>query len=160
MKSPTHGQVSMKDIVRIICEKTQDESHKYNVVIGTDSQNLDRTKVVVVIALHDVGHGGIFFYDIFHVERINSVGQKLIYETQVSLEYANNFIQALTAYCEQNHVEYSDHFSFSIHVDAGLNGPSKEVISTIVGWIHSCGYDAVIKPDSFAACSVANKFSK
>ena len=150
----------MKELVKIICDRVQDTSHEYNVVVGTDSQNFDKTKVVVVIALHDVGHGGIFFYDVIHVTRLNSVGEKLIFETQTSLEYAQWFMTELDSYCKETGFEYSTHFKFSIHVDAGMNGPSKQTISTIVGWIRSCGYEVVIKPDSFAACGIANKISK
>ena len=63
MQSHTYGNVSIKDVARIITERASEAGHEYNVMIGTDSQNFDTTKVVVVIALHDVGHGGIFFYD-------------------------------------------------------------------------------------------------
>ena len=160
MTSLTYGEVSMAEVVRIICDKAQYEDHEYKVVVGTDSQNFDKTKVVVVIALHDVGHGGIFFYDVFHVKRISKLGEKLIFETQTSLEYAHSFVTELDKYCKETGFEYSTHFNFSIHVDAGINGPSKQTISTIVGWIKSCGYDVEIKPDSFAACSIANKISK
>lgn len=160
MQSITYGEVSMAEVVRIICDKVQDDSNEYNVVVGTDSQNFDKTKVVVVIALHEVGHGGIFFYDVFHVKRISNISEKLLFETQTSLEYAHSFVTELDKYCKESGCEYSTHFNFSIHVDAGIDGPSKQTISTIVGWIHSCGYDVVIKPDSFAACSIANKYSK
>ena len=160
MQSPKHGQVSIQDVVRIICERVQDDSHEYQVVVGTDSQNFDKTKVVVVIALHDLGHGGIFFYDILHVKRINTVGEKLIFETQKSLEYAQEFMNELDRYCKETGFEYLQHFKFSIHVDAGMNGPSKNVIPEIVGWIKSAGYNVAVKPDSFAACSIADKLSK
>ena len=59
----------MAEVVRIICDRVKDDSREFNVVVGTDSQNFDKTKVVVVIALHEVGHGGYFFYDVFHVKR-------------------------------------------------------------------------------------------
>jgi len=150
----------MAEVVRIICDRVKDDSREFNVVVGTDSQNFDKTKVVVVIALHEVGHGGIFFYDVFHVKRLTNISDKLIFETQTSLEYAHSFVTELGKYCNETGCEYSNHFNFSIHVDAGHNGSSKQTISTIVGWIRSCGYDVVIKPDSFAACSIANKYSK
>ena len=133
---------------------------EYRVTIGTDSQNFDTTKVVVVIAVHHIGHGGYFFYDISHVRRITNVGQKLLYETQLSLEYARKLVDAF----EDLELETGDNIlnnvDFSIHVDAGKNGPSKQVIPEIVGWITACGYHVVIKPDSFAASCIADRISK
>ena len=160
MKSHTYGNVGITDVARIIAERAAEAGHEYNVMIGTDSQNFDDTKVVVVIALHDVGHGGIFFYDITHVRRIANVGQKLYYETQLSLEYARKLIEALDELRDAGGFDYEKLLNFSIHVDAGRNGPSCKVIPEIVGWINACGYKAVIKPESVAACSIADKYSK
>lgn len=161
MVSPTMGTVSIEKVAEILKEKTlRSNSGEYNLMIGTDSQNFDTTKVVVVIALHHVGKGGVFFYDISHVPRINNVGQKLIYETQLSLEYAQKLIDAFDKLHETTGFDYSKHMNLGIHVDAGNNGPSKQVIPEIVGWIKACGYNVVVKPDSWAACSIANKYSK
>lgn len=161
MLSPAYGEVSMQTIASIIAQKTaQAEPGEFELVIGTDSQNFDKTKIVVVVALYQVGHGGIFFYDIQHVRRINNVGQKLLYETQLSLEYATSLVAEFEALKQSGAYDYEQHLSLAIHVDAGENGPSRQVIPQVVGWIASCGYQAVVKPDSFAASSIANKFSK
>ena len=88
MISLTHGVVSIDSIANIIRNDVKLHPGEYRVTIGTDSQNFDETKVVVVIAVHRVGRGGYFFYDVSHVRRITNVGQKLLYETQLSLQYA------------------------------------------------------------------------
>lgn len=159
MISPTLGEVSIRKIAEVIKEKTSN-SGEYELMIGTDSQNFDTTKVVVVIALHHIGKGGIFFYDVSHVTRINNVGQKLIYETQLSLEYAEKLIKEFETIKSETGYNYAEHMTLGIHVDAGQNGPSKQVIPEIVGWIKACGYTVIVKPDSWAACSIANKYSK
>ena len=52
MPSPTYGEVSMQTIASIIAQKTaQAEPGEFELVIGTDSQNFDKTKIVVVVAL-------------------------------------------------------------------------------------------------------------
>lgn len=160
MKSQTYGEVSIQDIAHIILERVAEPNHTFDVMIGTDSQTTATTKTVVVIALHDVGHGGIFFYDISCVRRITNVGQKLYFETGLSLEYARQLVEALDDVREAQGIDYERLINLSIHVDAGANGPSSKVIPEIVGWIRSCGYKAVIKPDSVAACSIADKYSK
>ena len=64
MTSPTYGEISMERIAALISQLANESGEVYNVMVGTDSQNFDKTKVVVVIAFHHVGHGGIFFYEI------------------------------------------------------------------------------------------------
>lgn len=158
--SPTYGQVTIPKAAEIISTIVADPNEAYDLVIGTDSQNFDNTKMVVVIALHHIGHGGIFFYNTFYVGRITNVGQKLYYETQISLECAQLLINALESVKAEKGFDYENLLHIGIHVDAGLRGPSCKVIPEIVGWVTSCGYDVVVKPDSYAASSVANKFSK
>lgn len=161
MLSPTHGEVSMQTIASIIAQKTvQAEPGEFELVIGTDSQNFDKTKIVVVISLYHVGHGGIFFYDIQHVHRINNVGQKLLFETRLSLECVTALVAEFEALKQSGAYDYEKHLTLAIHVNAGENGPSRQVIPQVVSWIASCGYQAVVKRDSFAACSIANKLSK
>ncbi len=160
MHSPTYGEVTIEKVAQLIYEKIADPGREYKLVIGTDSQNFDTTKVVAVIALHCVGHGGIFFYDVQRVHRITNVGQKLLFETQVSLEYAAKLLAAMNKVRENKDFDYEKRISFCIHVDAGEMGQSSRVIPEVVGWINACGYQAVVKPDSFAASSIADRISK
>ena len=160
MVSPTNGQVSMDDIAAIIRQKVLDGHGEFNVMIGTDSQNFDQTKMVMVIALHNVGHGGIFFYEVSRVRRIENVKEKLFFETTLSLQCAGQLMEAFERLKETTGFDYEKSLNFSIHVDAGYNGPSCQVIPEVVGWIRACGYNAVVKPESYAACSIANKYSK
>ncbi len=160
MVSPTNGRVSMDDIASIIRQKVLDGHGEFNVMIGTDSQNFDQTKMVMVIALHNVGHGGIFFYEVSRVRRIENVKEKLFFETTLSLQCAGQLMEAFERLKETTGFDYEKSLNFSIHVDAGYNGPSCQVIPEVVGWIRACGYNAVVKPESYAACSIANKYSK
>ena len=160
MVSPTNGRVSMDDIASIIRQKVLDGHGEFNVMIGTDSQNFDQTKMVMVIALHNVGHGGIFFYEVSRVRHIENVKEKLFFETTLSLQCAGQLMEAFERLKEATGFDYENVLNFSIHVDAGYNGPSCQVIPEVVGWIRACGYNAVVKPESYAACSIANKYSK
>lgn len=46
---------------------------------------------------------------------------------------------------------------FSVHADIGK---TKELIKEICSWIEALGFEARIKPDSYAASGVANMLSK
>lgn len=159
MKSLTYGEVTIKQIANIIKEKIEKDPGKYELMIGTDSQNTHNTKIVSVISLHNIGHGGIFFYDVIYTDKINNITRKILYETSLSLTLANELVNELENLIIED-FDYTNYIHLGIHVDAGQNGDSKQTIPEIVGWIKSCGYDVTIKPDSYAASSIANKYSK
>ena len=161
MISPTYGKVSYEEIAENIKNFVeQDISAEYAVYIGTDSQNFDKTKIVTVIAVHKVGHGGKFFYEVSRLNRITDIRQKLYTETQMSLDCAEKLLDAMDTIQIETDFDYHQYLSFSIHVDAGYNGPTKQLIPEIVGWIKSCGLDCEVKPYSPAASAIANKISK
>ena len=58
--------------------------------------------------------------------------------------------------------ELRDNSLISIHVDAGWSdkGKTKELVPSLVGWIRACGFAAEVKPESYAASSIADKISK
>ncbi len=159
--SPTYGKVDvdkMIEIMRSFYDRTKHYDCPFNVIIGTDSQSFDTTRMVSVALIQCEGHGGIYFYKIENVERIQNVAEKLNYETHLSLEYANELLSRMVELDE----DLFSNISFAIHIDAGYNpkGKTKELIPSLVGWIHSCGYECRVKPDSFAASSIANRISK
>lgn len=138
------------------------EKHKdvpVYIIIGTDSQNFSDTKMVSVIAVVAEGHGGIFFYEISHVNLIHNVSVKLQTETAASLTLAQRLVDRL----EQD-VKYEALFMNCplSHVDAGNSdkGKTKMLIPELVGWIKASGYDVKVKPDSFVASSIADRISK
>lgn len=158
--SPTYGAVNLNEMLEIM-KKFYDSKKDYgnfHVVIGTDSQNFSDTKMVSAIVMQCEGHGGIYFYKVERIPKIQDVRQKLSYETQTSLQYADELLRVMA----ETQEELFDNITFSIHIDAGHNpkGKTKELIPSLVGWIHSCGYECETKPYSFAASTIANRISK
>lgn len=153
MKSITHGEVSFRRMCQLIENYVKQASDcEYRITIGTDSQNYDFTKVVLVVAVWRVSKGGIFFYDIKRVNKITNLRQKLFYETSLSIEMAGR----LSSFLNHGRMNYD----LSIHIDAGADGASSSVIPEIVGWVKGCGFKCDTKPDSYAATSIANRYSK
>jgi len=155
MKSETFGDVSVEQMVKLINDYIQKEKgYDYKISIGTDSQNKLLTKVVIVVAVHRVGRGGIFFYDIKYVPKITNVRQKIYYETALSLELASKLSHS---FAEQNIQQ-----DIEIHADIGTNrrGKTYDLINEITGWIKGAGYRCQIKPYSTTASCIADKLSK
>lgn len=136
------------------------ESDNVSIIIGTDSQNFSDTKMVSVIAVVAEGHGGIFFYEISHINLIRNVSLKLQTETAASLELAQKLVDLLESSSE--YVQMFADCPLSIHVDAGNSdkGKTKALIPELVGWIKASGYDAKTKPESFVASTIADRISK
>ena len=162
-KSPTYGKLELDRIPDKILKFYKDHL-KYEsatqIIIGTDSQNFDKTKIVSVIAVICEGHGGIFFYEITQQPLIRDVRTKLHVETNDSLRVAEALVEIF-----ENNKEYEEMYlncPIAIHIDAGnsTKGKTKELIPELVGWIKACGYDCSVKPDSFVASTIADRLSK
>ena len=116
--------------------------------------------MVTVIAITCEGHGGIFFDHVKKIDRINSVKEKLNYETGDSLVVATQLIEIFENSEELEELYLNSHIA--IHIDAGTNpkGKTYVLINDLIGWVTATGFDCEIKPDSFVASSIADKISK
>lgn len=157
MYSITYGEVTFEEMYQLIRNYTAHGSKiQYKLAVGTDSQNFFYTKVPITIGVHrfinDVGRGGIFFSEIRKVRKITNTKQKILFETGLSLEYAQKL---------QERFEKDSIFCpIAVHVDVGYNGPTSQFLDEVVGWVKSCGFHCEVKPNSYMASSVANRLSK
>jgi len=145
-------------IINWVAEQPEKE---YVLAIGTDSQTCSATKVVLSITLHRLYNGGIFFlHSVYHKPyQHNQLHQKLYEETQASLDAAEILIKKLKDRGFDIQEETS-HIHLSIHMDIGEHGPTSKYIQELEGWVRAVGYDYEIKPNSYAASTIADKYSK
>lgn len=154
--SPTNGKMTKAEIYDFILKKIQEnqitKEHDYSIIVGTDSQNSYKTKMVLVICLIDKGHGGRYFYHIDWMKKIKDINTKIYTETEKSLEIARE----LNEFLHDNDVRAE----VEVHVDIGRYGKTKELIQGILGWVTSEGFTAKIKDESWVASTIADKISK
>ena len=157
--SKYEGSQVIEAIAKFIAENP---SYEYELTVGTDSQTFaDHSKIVEVIALHRKGNGGIYFHHTDYVEKFKSLRDKIYEETTRSLDIAEDMMINLAIKLEELGFDIDDlDVHFQIHCDIGKSGKTRELIKEIVGWVTSEGYDCLIKPDSYAANSIADKYSK
>lgn len=157
-----HGQVmSFFNIANRIKEWINEEPDKdYVIAIGTDSQSYDEAKVVVAITVHRLHSGGIFFIKSMRHKTFgkNQLHEKLYTETQLSLDTTELLLEEF--FDIDFDITEMENIHLKIHIDVGKNGPTKEYIRELEGWIRAMGYDTEIKPDSYAASYIADKYSK
>lgn len=125
----------------------------YKLIIGTDSQVREETCFVTAVVIHYVGKGARYYYTKEYHRRIDSLRQRIFYETSFSLEVAGRFAKKLS---HDGH----DDLNMEIHLDIGPNGETKDLIREIVGMVAGNGFEAVIKPDASGASKVADKYTK
>lgn len=158
MKSLTYGEVTIEEIRNIIESRLQNKYYdSVEITVGTDSQSFSNyTKMVDVIVIRLGNNGGFFFYEIEYVNLIKNLHQKISWETSRSVSLATMLFEEL----QKSDIEILRNTSITVHIDIGVNGPTNKLINEIVGWVSSAGFTCEIKPDSFAASTVANRISK
>ena len=153
--SPTRGKLSFaavfEDITRYSNENPED---KYKLIIGTDSHSYTNRNVVFVTAIivHRIGKGGRFYYRKHRTRYMESLRQRIYYETYLSLEVAAKVTEKLAENGEEE-------LNVEIHLDVGEKGETREIIKEVVGMVIGSGYDARIKPESYGATTIADRFT-
>ncbi len=152
--SPTYGKLSFQGMFdRLVDYMSEDSDQHYHLIIGTDSLLSDKTCFVTAVIVHRVGHGGRYFYRKLLNRKMESLRQRILFETSLSLETAG-LISAELA--RNGHSE----LPVEIHLDVGPNGDTKRIVREVVGMVTGSGYLAVVKPDAYGASKVADKHSK
>lgn len=164
-QSRTYGRVSMKQIAGLIKEKILKDPHQeYVLAVGSDSQNTYDTKIVQVIVFHTVGTGGIYFYHVDRVRIIQSLQEKLLTETSKSLSVADELLKEIENLFYEENFNYNDYnLNLEFHCDVGCDGKSSSMLREVIGYVKGVlqeSFKILIKPESYAASSVADRISK
>lgn len=154
-QSPTYGKVDLEQLKKIISSfMAQDRKASYEIIVGTDSQKL-RTDVydfVSALIIHRIGWGGIYFWKRMVQEKKISLKERIYQEATMSLMTSENFVQ----FFKTNGISK---YNIQIHVDIGHNGETRELINEVVGMVRGSGYDVKIKPQSYGASKVADRYT-
>ncbi len=155
-RSPTKGTLSLNSMYQdIIAYVSEQPEGQYKLIIGTDSHGSFQEKVVFVTAviIHRVGKGGRYYFCRQSQNYMGSLRQRIYYETYLSLEVASRLTAKMASNGESN-------LNIEIHLDVGTRGDTRDIIKEVVGMVIGSGYAACIKPDSYGASKVADKYTK
>lgn len=154
--SPSMGQISFQELFDDLVGYTnQYPDDTYKLIIGTDSHSFLNDSVIFVTAVvvHRIGKGGRFYYHKQKTRYMESLRQRIYYETFLSLEVATRMTEQLAQNGETR-------LNVEIHLDVGEKGETRDIIKEVVGMVIGSGYQACIKPDSYGATTVADRFTK
>ena len=152
--SPSRGRLSFDEVFEdmVACSGAVPAARP-RVIIGADSQLGEETCFVTAVVVHREGKGARYYYTRERERTQRSLRQRIFYETARSLEIAGRIADKLA----EN--GYAD-LNVEIHLDVGENGRTRDLIREVVGMVVGSGFDARIKPDSYGAMTVADKYTK
>ena len=135
------------------------EGYDHQIIIGTDSQRIGN-EAVVVVALCIVSdmpdYERVFFYSKEKRPKFTDLYSRISYETQKSIEIADLLKERTTATLEN--------LNISIHLDVSSNeakNKTSKYSSSLISLVKAYDYPHVqVKPNSWAASYIADKFTK
>ncbi|MBI4137868.1 MAG: ribonuclease H-like YkuK family protein [Candidatus Sungbacteria bacterium] len=125
----------------------------YKIIIGTDSHPASPVSLVTAVTVWRVGNGAIHFWTKSDSREFHSLRERIWQEAIASITLA----QEMRTLLQQ---KLGDEFFWDgneIHVDIGKNGPTRELIDSVVGMIKGYNFLPVIKPHAFGASVVADR---
>ncbi len=160
--SPTKGNLKINEAIRELVNYISEKPEKfYDIVVGCDSSSSEEPHFPLAIVILRIGEGGRFF-----LKKIAYKGRKfytwktrileeVLLSCQLALYLREQFEKEIKTLKRKN-LNYQLRY---IHADVGENGQTKDMIREVVGLIRGNGFEPKIKPESFAASSVADRFS-
>ncbi|MFH1671424.1 MAG: ribonuclease H-like YkuK family protein [Candidatus Portnoybacteria bacterium] len=155
-RSPTKGKMELAKVAREISDYIgKDSENKYRLIVGTDSNGCEKADFVTAIIVCRVGRGGRYFWKKTNGGKIyHTLRDRIYQEVTLSLKTAQDILGQLETTVKASQPSYD----FQIHIDVGQNGPTREMIKEVVGMVRGNGFDAKIKPESYAASNIADKY--
>ncbi len=163
--NPSKGIIKFGSLAEEVFSYMKQEPESfYEIVAGCDSSSDMYPVFPVAIVVLRKGFGGRFFltkikYQRMEKKKFFTFQQRILEEVYLSCEVALRFREALKeriSRCSKVSLRYRFEY---IHADVGKNGPTKDMIKEVAGLIRSNGFTPKIKPQSFAASIVADRFS-
>tara|TARA_Y100000310_G_scaffold234036_1_gene236946 strand:+ start:2421 stop:2945 length:525 start_codon:yes stop_codon:yes gene_type:complete len=159
--SPSLGKLSLNQVIQAVLNLMQkNPKDKFRLIIGTDSEahgfengrEKGKADFVSAIIWHHIGHGGRYFWQRYQIDKLKTLRQRIYQEVNFSLNLAQNVLAKLQKSDKEKILA-----NLEIHVDAGQNGPTRDMLKEVIGMVRGYGFSCYTKPESFGASCVADK---
>jgi predicted RNase H-related nuclease YkuK (DUF458 family) len=160
--NPTKGNLKIDRVIEEVINYISGKPEKfYDIIVGCDSSSEEEPHFPVALVILRVGEGGRFFLKriAYKGRRFFNWKQRVLEEVLLSCQLAlylkENFEKGI-----KNSKKENLHYQFRyIHADVGENGQTKDMIKEVTGLIKGNGFEPKIKPESFVASTVADRYS-
>ena len=150
--NPTRGNLTLEQTVAEIFSYMAEKPEKaYEIIVGCDSPSDEEPHFPVAVVILRKGEGGRFF-----LKKIKYPGdEKRFYN------WKSRILEEVTLSCQLALIlrERIGQGVKYIHADVGENGQTKDMIREVVGLIRGNGFEPKIKPESYVASVVADRYT-
>lgn len=147
--------IGFEDLINELIKYIQGQPKaEYKITVGTDSNASSYSQFVTAVTILRVGNGGRYFWTRSENIFCPTLRDRIYKETIQSITFSQELKSRLK---DRVGEEFFWDKRISVHIDVGENGPTKDLIETVVGMVKGYGFEAVIKPDSFCAFVVADR---
>lgn len=160
--NPTRGKISLEEVMQEIQDyMTKKPTKFYEIVVGCDSPATDDPFFPLAIVVRRKGEGGRFFlkkikYD--KGQKFPNWKMRILEEVMLSCRLGTYLRENFEERLEKAKINFDYNLEY-IHADIGKNGITKDMIKEVVGLIRGNGFKPKIKPNAFAATSVADRYT-
>ena len=161
--SPTRGNLTLNGVIEELFSYMAEKSDKfYDVIVGCDSSSEEEPNFPLAVVILRRGEGGRFF-----LKKIKyPSGEKKFYnwktrvleEVMLSCQLALQLKETLEQEIVRKEIIPNYQFRY-IHADVGENGQTRDMIKEVVGLIRGNGFEPKIKPESYVASVVADRYT-
>lgn len=162
--SPTQGNLTLDEVVaELFNHMLKKPESFYEIIVGCDSSSEEEPNFPLAVVILRKGEGGRFFlkrikYPSSENKRFINLKPRILNEVMLSCELALSLREKIQMKAVQVAEPLNYEFLY-IHADVGENGKTKDMIKEVVGLIKGNGFEAKIKPESYAASVVADRYS-
>jgi len=157
--NPTKGDVRTERVTDELIKYISERPEKfYDIIVGCDSSSEEEPNFPLAVVVLRVGEGGRFFLKkiAYKGRKFYNYKQRILEEVFLSCQMAIYLKENFEKKIENKNFRYQFRY---IHADVGENGKTKDMIKEVTGLIKGNGFEPKIKPESFVASTVADRFS-
>jgi len=162
--NPSRGSLSVDGLLDEIASYIKEKPEKfYDIIVGCDSSSDQEPNFPVVVVILRVGEGGRFFLKrvTYQNRKFYNWKERILEEVLLSCQFAlflrENFEKKM-----KNSSSAGEPLNWQfryIHADIGEHGQTRDMIKEVTGLIRGNGFEPRIKPESFVASTVADRYS-
>jgi len=157
--NPTRGNLKINQVINEILGYMGNKPEKfYDIIVGCDSSSGEEPHFPVAVVVLRKGEGGRFFLKKigYKNRKFYNWKQRILEEVLLSCELALFLRENVENKLKVNSFNYQFRY---IHADIGENGQTKDMIKEVTGLIRGNGFEPKIKPESFVASTVADRYA-
>lgn len=160
--NPTKGNLTLDGTIKEIFKYISEDPEKfYEIIVGCDSSSEEEPHFpLAIVVLKKHGGGRFFLKRIKYPEGRKFYGwkQRILNEVLLSCQLALTLKERIAKRAEKMANPSNYEFRY-IHADVGENGVTKDMIKEVTGLIRGNGFEPKIKPESYAASVVADRYA-